>query len=325
MAASVSNIKVIQPPLWEGIIVAPKKAILYTACIGFAILFAAGIVFISGILNKKINDENDIQDINVIGQIPKSPYENTVMKLNERSYLSESFRMLRTNINFLFDNQKKCPIIAISSTMPSEGKTFISVNLAQTFASSEKRVILVGLDLRLPKLSDYLDCPHQKGVSNFIVDHTISPESIIQNSNHNENFFFIHSGDIPPNPAELLLKPRFKELLNYLKENFDLIILDTSPIGIISDCIPVIKNDADILLYVARIGFLDKKSLEIPKSYIRDGLVNNLHIVLNHSKPLEKRYGYGYAYTNPYTESYFAINNLKPDFYARLKKWFKLS
>jgi tyrosine-protein kinase Etk/Wzc len=327
MAASVSNIKVIQPPIGNGKLIAPKGSLLYTSALIFALLFPTGIIFIGSMLDNKLKSESDVTGLNIIGQIPKTSKTNSIMAVNDRSYLSESFRMLRTNINFMIDSQIKCPVIAVSSTLPSEGKTFISINLAQTFASVGKQVIVVGLDLRVPKLKDYFDIIDERGVSNFIADSTITPEMIIHNSGHNENLFFINSGSVPPNPAEILLKPRFSELINYLKENYDLIIFDTSPIGLISDCLPVIKKDADLLIFIARIGLLDKRLLEIPKSYLRDGLVKDLNVVLNYAKPLEKRYGYGYGYGYGYTyaESYFGEKHSKWHFLTRIKNWFKAS
>lgn len=320
MAATVSNFKVVQPPLGEGVVISPKKTLLYIAAITFAIVISSLIVFLSELLDRKVNSEKDMKSLNVIGQIPKSDVSNSIMNFNERSFLSESFRMLRTNVNFMVDSQVKCPVIAVSSTLPSEGKTFISINLAQTFASVGKKVILVGLDLRVPKLKDYFEITDETGVSNFISDSSITLDAIIHN--YNENLSFINSGDIPPNPAELLLKPRFELLLKQLKENYDLIVLDTSPIGIISDCIPAIKNQSDLLIYIARLGYLDKKMVDIPVSYLKDGLVKNLHVVLNYAKPLEKRYGGSYRYGYTYTDNYFGKTDKKWSFRKALKYFF---
>jgi len=198
------------------------------------------------------------------------------------------------------------------------------MNLANSLSKAGSKVIVVGLDLRMPKLLDYVNIKNSKGISNFIIDESLLPNDIINLASDKNEFYLINAGDIPPNPAELLLKRRFKELMNYLKENFDYVILDTSPIGLISDCLPIVKNEADLLLYIARVGFLQKKFLSIPKAFINENIVENIAIVLNYTDPFDKKYGYGNGYGygyGGYANGYFSDS--KKTIFQKMLDFFK--
>lgn len=321
LAASVTNIKLITPPSAHGTLIGPQRGSLLLYTLALSLIIPTLLIYIIDFFDNKLQGEKDLIGLTVIGQIPRSKTVNSIIKQNDRSFISEAFRMMRANLNFYLNKGNKCSVIAVSSTIPNEGKTFISINLAQTLASVGNKVVIVGLDLRMPKLKDYFDIVDKTGVSNFIVDEGIEVDSIIRPFPENESLFIINAGDVPPNPAEILLKPRFKDLIAQLKERFDYVIMDTSPIGIISDCLPVVKNEADMLLYVMRVGFLDKKLIEVPMSLKDDEIVKNIAVVLNYTEPIEKRYGnsykygYGYGYTygygSYYGESYFGNDSQK--------------
>ena len=303
LAASVSNIKVIQPSHDTGEQISPKSNNLYLIALVIALAIPTGLIYVVQLLNNKVKNIQDLEGFNVIGQIPESEKNISIIAPNDRTYLSEAFRMLRANISFfLQESERKSHLIAISSTLPNEGKTFTSVNLANSLSNIGHKVVIVGLDLRVPKLSEYFTIKDNRGVSNFIVDTSLSVNDIIQKDTENENLFFINAGDIPPNPSELLMRDRFNELIENLRQNFKYVILDTSPIGIIADCLPVVQK-ADLLIYIVRCNFLDKKLLRIPKDYVNDGLLSNFAVVLNYIDPIEKRYGYGYKYNYHYGSS----------------------
>lgn len=304
LAASVSNIKTIEPAHDTGQQIHPKPSNYYLIGFALAILLPTGIIYLSQLFDTKVNGPGDIVGLNLIGQIPKSEDERKIILQDDRTYLSEAFRMLRANISFcLNDSEKKSHLIAISSTLPNEGKTFTSVNLAHSLCNIGHEVIILGLDLRVPKLTEYFSMDNKTGISNYVVDSTLTPLDIIQKDSINENLYFINAGDIPPNPSELLMRPRFYDLIEFLKERFTFIILDTSPIGLIADCLPVIQK-VDLLLYVVRCNYLDKQLLHVPKDYIEDGVISNCAIVLNYVEPLEKRYGYAYRYGYRYKYGY---------------------
>jgi capsular exopolysaccharide synthesis family protein len=323
LAASVSNIKTIEPAHNTGIQIFPKPSNYYMLGFFLAILLPTVIIYILQLLDTKVRGSGDIVGLTLIGQIPKSDDDRKIILQDDRTYLSEAFRMLRANISFfLNDSERKAHVIAISSTLPNEGKTFTSVNLSHSLSNIGHEVVILGLDLRVPKLSDYFIMDKKTGISNYIVDSKLTVEDIIQKDSENENLYYINAGDIPPNPSELLMKPRFFELIELLKERFTFIILDTSPIGLIADCLPVIKN-VDLLIYVVRCEFLDRNLLNVPKDYIEDGVISNCAIVLNYVEPLEKRYGYSYRYGYRYKYGY----GYKNGYFSNGKKkslWVKL-
>jgi hypothetical protein len=157
LAASVSNIKVIVPPIGNGTLVAPKKSILYLVALILSLFIPIGIIYIIQLFDNKLKSAKDLDDLTLLGQIPKSDKANSIIDDTDRSFLSESFRMLRTNINFSLSDKVGCKVIALSSTLPNEGKTFISMNLANSLSKAGSKVIVVGLDLRMPKLLDYVN------------------------------------------------------------------------------------------------------------------------------------------------------------------------
>jgi tyrosine-protein kinase Etk/Wzc len=324
LAASVSNIKTIEPAHDTGQQIYPKPSNYYLIGFALALLLPTGIIYLLQLLDNKVKGSTDIVGLTLIGQIPKSEDDQKIILQDDRTYLSEAFRMLRANISFfLNDSERKSHLIAISSTLPNEGKTFTSVNLAHSLCNIGHEVVIVGLDLRVPKLSEYFTIEDKTGVSNFIVDTTMDPNEIIRKDPDNENLYFINAGDIPPNPSELLMRPRFYELVEHLKSRFTFVIFDTSPIGLIADCLPIIQK-VDLLLYVVRCNYLEKQLLHVPKDYVEDGVVSNCAVVLNYVDPLERRYGYAYRYGYRYkygygyNNGYFSKKSKKPFW----RKWF---
>ncbi len=324
LAASVSNIKTIEPPHDTGQQIYPKPINYYLISIAIALFIPTLIIYLSQLLDNKVKGSSDIVGLTLIGQIPKSDDDQKIILQDDRTYLSEAFRMLRANISFFLNNtERKSHLIAISSTLPNEGKTFTSVNLAHSLCNIGNEVVIVGLDLRVPKLSEYFSIEDKTGVSNFIVDTTMNPNDIIRKDPLNDNLYFINAGDIPPNPSELLMRQRFYELVEHLKTRFTFVIFDTSPIGLIADCLPIIQK-VDLLLYVVRCNYLEKQLLHIPKDYIEDGVISNCAVVLNYVDPLERRYGYAYRYGYRYKYGYGYNNGYfskksKMNFW---KKWF---
>jgi capsular exopolysaccharide synthesis family protein len=324
LAASVSNIKTIEPAHETGEQIFPKPSNYYLIGFALALLLPTGIIYLLQLLDNKVKGSTDIVGLTLIGQIPKSDDDQKIILQDDRTYLSEAFRMLRANISFfLSESERKSHLIAISSTLPNEGKTFTSVNLAHSLCNIGHEVVIVGLDLRVPKLSEYFTIEDKTGVSNFIVDTTMNPNDIIRKDAENENLYFINAGDIPPNPSELLMRPRFYELVDYLKSRFTYVIFDTSPIGLIADCLPIIQK-VDLLLYVVRCNYLEKQLLHVPKDYVEDGVISNCAIVLNYVDPLERRYGYAYRYGYRYKYGYGYNNGYfsKKSKKSFWRKWF---
>ncbi len=298
LAVTVSNSKTIDDAYSNGSIIKPKKKMVFTIVLLLTLAITTLIIYIRNTLDTKIHNKFDVSDLGIpyIGDIPISDVENKlVVGKTERSSVAEAFRLLRTNINFLIPSKKDtCKSIFITSTISHEGKSFIALNLASTLGLSGKKVALIGMDLRAPKIMQYLDINATKGVTSFIIDENITLDDISINLKEIENVTIIPSGPIPPNPAELLMTDRLNTLFEIVKEKFDYIVVDTAPVGMVADTL-LLNDYADIFIYVSRADYLDKRLLNIPTSLYNEGKLKNMAILLNCSDHT-KNYGYGYGY-----------------------------
>lgn len=274
------------------------------------------IIFIKNLLDTKVHHKGDLQPliktVPFIGEVPRiGADQNDVIHLNDRSPLAESFRILRTNLAYLIQNKEKDrgDVIFVTSTVKGEGKTFISYNLSRTLASTGKSVLLVGADIRNPKLHRYTESTagaKEKGLSDFLYDFDVNPSDIISKTNDdNIAVDIILSGPIPPNPAELLMNDRMDELIQEARTKYDYIIVDTAPAMIVTDTL-LISQLADYTLYVTRADFTEKNLLEFPKDLKKQGKLKGLAVILNdvdYSKfSYGAQYGYSYGYGYGYGE-----------------------
>jgi capsular exopolysaccharide synthesis family protein len=290
--------------------IAPKRSIIYLAALLIGLLIPFGIVYILFLLDTKIHGKLDFDrlspNIPVVAEIPFIDEENRIITKNDRSVLAESFRILRTNINYLIPLKKEgeCPIIFTSSSIKGEGKTFVSLNLALTLSSLEKKVLLIGSDLRNPQLHKYLKLNKNRiGLSNYLHDTTTDWQNLINgNVFDNEFLSIVFAGSVPPNPAELLSNGRFEDLLNILKKQYDYIVVDTAPTILVTDTL-LISKLADITVYVTRADHTDKKLLTYSKGLKEQGKLVNMAYLINNVGG-EKGYGYGYKYSYGYSYGY---------------------
>jgi len=184
--------------------------------------------------------------------------------------------------------------IFMTSTVSGEGKTFLSVNLAGTMALSKKKVLLIGMDVRNPKLNEYIALPNNSGLTDYLSSNKAPISDYIFKSNNFENFYVLPAGVIPPNPTELLMSKKVGELFTQFKKEYDYIIVDMAPVSLVSDTLMLSKY-ADASVYVVRANYLDKRMLHIPKTLYKENKLNNMAVLLNDTK-LNKNYGYGYGY-----------------------------
>jgi capsular exopolysaccharide synthesis family protein len=192
-------------------------------------------------------------------------------------------------------NKKDGKVIFVTSTVASEGKTFTTINLGHSIAHSGKKTVVIGLDLRAPKLKQYLNIPQTTGVSNYIVKTDLVLKDILIQSEENEHLSYILSGDIPPNPSELLMRDRLTDLFEQLKKEFDYILVDTAPVGLVADTLHT-SPMADLVLYVVRAKLIDKRMLNIPVNLYKDKKLGNMAILVNGTDIKRSQYGYGYGY-----------------------------
>ena len=297
MAATELNAKIIDKAIPISGAVSPKKSIIMLAGLIIGLIIPFVIIYLINLLDTKIKSRLDIEGktpIPFLGDVPSSDTPNQLIDINSRSSSAEAIRIIRTNLEFMLHKQEgKSKTIFLTSTFSSEGKTFVSANLAVTIALSGKRTVLVGADLRNPRISDYISCP-ERGVSNYLTNPNTTIDDFITKVDGFKNFHILPAGTIPPNPAELLMGDKVSQMFAYLKENFDYIIIDTAPVSLVTDTLLIAKY-ADSFIYVVRANKLDKKMLEIPEGLYRENKLPNMSILLNDTDST-KGYGYGYGY-----------------------------
>jgi len=316
MVAMIANSKVIDAAYSDGKPVSPKKKIVLLGALLLGFILPIGIIYLIDLLDNKVHSTDDLNTYG-LPHVAIVPFSKDKIKLvaldNPRSILSEAFRILRTNVSFLFNEQKaKGNTILITSTIAAEGKTSVSLNLAHSLALTGKKTIIIGLDLRAPKLLEYLELPKGgKGVSDFIVNPNLSAADISFPVEGTENLFMIGSGTTPPNPSELLMKPRLVELMEQVKKEYDYVIVDTAPVGLVTDTL-VVADIADVTLYIVRANKLEKEMLKLPSRLYAEKKLNNMSVVLNGVESKNgTSYGYGYGY------------GYGDDFESDNKKWWK--
>jgi tyrosine-protein kinase Etk/Wzc len=314
LAVTVPNAKIIDVAYGSNSPVAPqgKKIYLLSLFLGLVIPFLA--VYIVNVLDTKIHSRKDVEDMTSIPFLGDIPHTKSGKKIvigsDSRSSISESFRLIRTNLDFILKSSEtnKGQIIFITSTTSGEGKSFISINMSAALSLADKKVLLLGLDLRAPKVAKYLGIPERKGVTNFIKDPSLTVSDLKFSVAEIENLDIICSGVIPPNPAELLLTERIKEMFEIVEKEYDYIIVDTAPVNLVSDTL-LISEYADLVLYVSRANYLDKRMLIVPETLYKEKKLANMAMILNdtdmsrgYGNGYSYGYGYGYGYGKAYSE-----------------------
>ena len=305
------SIKIIDFAIVNQTPISPKRQMVYLVAFLLGLMVPIGIIFIYYLFDTKVHTKADVvalvQNIPVIAEIPYIATENKMVRFLDRSVLSEAFRILRTNINFIvpIKEDNLGSVLFVTSTIKGEGKTFVSLNTAITLSTLNKKVILVGADLRNPQLHKQLNIDRSslKGVANYLHDTVVNIEDIkVKDISNNLKFDIIFSGTIPPNPSELLSNGRFELLLNELKKEYDYVIVDTAPTLLVTDT-TLITQLADAILYVARANYTDRKLFAFISELKKLNNIQNLGIVLNNVGD-NKGYGYGYSYRYSYNYGY---------------------
>jgi tyrosine-protein kinase Etk/Wzc len=298
LAATEPNARVIDVAKAGKFPISPKKKIIYLAGMLLGLLVPFGIIYTDDLLDTKIKSKLDLEgktQIPFIGDVPTSDDIAELIKSESRTSSAEAIRIVRTNLEFMLNKvpEGHAKTVFVTSTFPSEGKTFISVNLAATFALSGRRVLLIGADIRNPKFGEYIDVP-SLGLTNYLSSNDKNVQDYIIKHKGYENFFILPSGVIPPNPAELLMGKKVDQLFAELKKEYDYIIVDTAPVSLVTDTLLIAKN-ADTFVYVMRANVLEKRMLSIANTFYKEKKLPNMCIVLNDTDST-KGYGYGYGY-----------------------------
>ncbi|MEP6466257.1 MAG: polysaccharide biosynthesis tyrosine autokinase [Parafilimonas sp.] len=291
-----ANSRLIEPGKSDPLPFKPQKSIFYLAALFLGILIPSGTIYLKDILNNTITDNSDITKLTsvpILGEIGHNESGKTIVaEQNSRTALAEQFRALRTNLQFLLKG-KEHSVVMITSSTSGEGKSFLTLNLGSALAISDKKVVVLELDLRKPKISKALGIPNENGFTDYLIS-KCKKEEIIRQTTIHPNLFLISSGTIPPNPAELLLGKEVDELFEWLKAKFDYIIVDTPPIGVVIDAV-LIGRLTDASVYIVRQNYTLKQQLQLVNDSKQNEKLPNLSIVIN-DVHLNKRYGYGYSY-----------------------------
>jgi len=279
-------------------LVSPIPIKVYLMGLAAGIGIAALFVFLRFVFNKTLKEDEirTITKIPIVGNIQHNIAKiNNIVISQPDSMIAESFRILRSRLQF-FIKEAKSPVIMVTSTMPGEGKTFTSINIASVYSLLGKRTVLVGFDLRKPRIYEDFNLSNERGVSTWLIGKD-KLQDIIQPTAF-DNLSIIAAGPIPPNPSELTALEKTEELIKQLKGSFDYIVIDTSPIGIVSDTTHL-ASMADTTLLVIRPGTTLRDMLENTLNEINENGLHGVCIVLNDLKSDSKHYGYGekYGYT----------------------------
>ena len=310
-AANLSDIVFIDPAKdVGGGLLGPKTSVNYVLAFFMGLIIPLILVFFIFFIS---NSVQNIEDISVQTQLPligivgvKHSESNLSVFERPKSALSESFRAIRSSLQFLYKKQSVggAKTLMLTSSVSGEGKTFCSLNIATVFALSEKKTIILGLDLRKPKIFDDFNIKNELGAVNYLIGEK-KLEDVIQKT-HVPYLDVITSGPIPPNPSELILGDSMKEMIEELKKSYDYIVLDTPPVGLVSDALEL-SQYCDVTLYVVRQNFTKKEMLTLLNNRTKRGELQNVSIIFNGYENKAKYgvgYGYGYGYGYSYGYGY---------------------
>lgn len=310
-ASTVSDSKIVEPARANGNPIRPNNRSVYLFAMFLGLALPMGVILVKEYLNDKVRDKTDIEkltDAPFIGEIGHSEDSGAlVVTQNSRRFISEQFRIIRTNLQFML-NKVQNPVILVTSSFSGEGKSFVSTNMGAVMALTGKRTVIIELDIRKPKVVANLDLKKkQAGITNFIVGR-VNVQDIIVPVPEIQNLFVIPCGPVPPNPAEMLLDPKLKELFEYARRNFDVVIVDTAPVGLVSDAI-ILGEQADCTLYITRQNYTFKKQVGLIDELYRLKKLPRLSLLLNDveiGRGYSGYYGnYGYGYGYGYGAGYF--------------------
>lgn len=303
LASTANNARIVDEALANDIPVSPKEKNIYLTALILGIALPISIIYLIELLKYKIEGRADVEKITslpIIGDVPLSEEKSAqkdaiVVHENQNDMMAETFRNIRTNVLYMMQSDQK--VILITSTTTGEGKTFIASNLAMSLSLLGKRVIIVGLDIRKPGLNKAFKLSHKEGgISQYLADpeHT-DLMALVQPSNINPQLYILPGGPIPPNPTELVAREALPQALMILEEHFDYIILDTAPIGMVTDT-QLIARVADASVYVCRADYTHKADYTLINELNERKKLPNLCTIINGLDMKKKKYGYYYGY-----------------------------
>lgn len=306
LAATADNAKLIDAALANNTPVSPRRKMIWLMALALGVALPVGVIYLKELLRYKIEGRSDLENLTkipVLGDVAishdvKSDNCAIVVRENSNDLMAETFRSIRTNLQFMLDGPEK-KVIQFTSSTSGEGKTFVSSNLATSIALLGKKVLLVGLDVRKPRLAEMFNLSdRKKGITMFLSGDANDKRLLLDQimpSGFNENLDILPAGIIPPNPAELLSRKSLDKAIEYLKEIYDYILLDTAPVGLVTDTL-IISRVTDATIYICRADYTPKSDLELVNKLYQENKLKNMGIVLNGIDMNKRKYGYYYGY-----------------------------
>lgn len=299
LAATANNAKIIDEPVATGGPLSPKPNMIYMIALVLGVGMPVGVIFLIGLTKFKIEGRGDVEKLTrlpIVGDVPLTNEKAGSIAVfeNQNTLMSETFRHIRTNLQFMLENDQK--VILVTSTVSGEGKSFISSNLAISLSLLGKRVVIVGLDIRKPGLNKIFNIPRkEQGITQYLSNPEKNLMDFVQPSDVSKNLYILPGGIVPPNPTELLARDGLDKAIETLKKNFDYIILDTAPAGMVTDTL-LVGRVADLSVYVCRADYSRKAEFTLINELAADNKLPNICTIINGLDLKKKKYGYYYGY-----------------------------
>ena len=299
LAATANNAKIIDDAIADDAPVSPRSKITYLIALILGVGIPVGVIYLLELTKFKIEGRADVEKLTsapIVGDIPLTDEKQGAIAVfeNQNNLMSETFRNVRTNLQFMLGNDKK--VILVTSTVSGEGKSFISGNLAISLSLLGKKVVIVGLDIRKPGLNKVFNISkREQGITQYLANPEKNLMDLVQLSDVSKNLYILPGGTVPPNPTELLARDGLDKAIETLKENFDYVILDTAPVGMVTDTL-LIGRVADLSVYVCRADYTRKNEYTLINELIDGNKLPNLCTVINGLDLKKRKYGYYYGY-----------------------------
>ena len=299
LAATANNAKIIDEAIADDAPVAPRSKITYLIALILGVGIPVGVIYLLELTKFKIEGRADVEKLTsapIVGDIPLTDEKQGAIAVfeNQNNLMSETFRNIRTNLQFMLENDKK--VILVTSTVSGEGKSFISANLAISLSLLGKKVVIVGLDIRKPGLNKVFNIPRKEiGITQYLANPEKNLMDLVQLSDVSKNLYILPGGTVPPNPTELLARDGLDKAIETLKKNFDYVILDTAPVGMVTDTL-LIGRVADLSVYVCRADYTHKNEYTLINELAENNKLPSLCTVINGLDLKRRKYGYYYGY-----------------------------
>ena len=299
LAATANNAKIIDDAIADDAPVSPKRKMIYLIALVLGVGIPVGVIYLLELTKFKIEGRSDVEKLTsvpIVGDIPLTDEKQGAIAVfeNQNNLMSETFRNIRTNLQFMLENDKK--VILVTSTVSGEGKSFISANLAISLSLLGKKVVIVGLDIRKPGLNKVFNIPRKEvGITQYLANPEKNLMNLVQLSDVSKNLYILPGGTVPPNPTELLARDGLDKAIETLKKNFDYVLLDTAPVGMVTDTL-LIGRVADLSVYVCRADYTHKNEYTLINELAEKDKLPSLCTVINGLDLKKRKYGYYYGY-----------------------------